>query len=329
MADQRSSTTKLLPVVLILTTFFPSGIAQQVTSPPATRSVLVNVLDRHGNALRDLTKESFLVRLDGKPATLLDARYSLAPRRIVVLLDMSGSMTEESSEKRRMAREAMDDLLAQTPADVPIALLTFSGKVRDVFDFHQGRTAIAKWLKEGPPEQPHPKHPARTALFDAVLEALKLLQPVQPGDAVYAITDGGDNASAASTAHTKAALLQSGVRLFAFLFAEPMRLPNEQANLGDFIEMIDDSGGFAFGVSSHPRFETLTEFDYVDDKGNRERIKAYTQQLNVQVHGFWTLDVVAPFSKKQSKLTIQVVDHDGKARRELTVTYPRELPPTN
>ena len=329
MAGQHNSTTTLLSVVLILTTFFLAGIAQQVPSPP-TRSVLVNVLDRHGNALRDLTKESFRVRLDGKPAALLDARYSLAPRRIVVLLDMSGSMTgEASSEKWRMAREAVDDLLAQTPGDVPIALVTFSGKVRDVFDFSQGRTAIAKWLKEGPPEQPHPKHPAKTALFDAVLEALKILQPVQPGDAVYAITDGGDNASAASTARTRAALLESGVRLFAFLFAEPLSPPNEQSNRGDFMEMIEDSGGFAFGVTARARFGTSTEFNYVYDKGTPERIKVYTQQLNVQVRGFWTLDVVAPSSSKQSKLTMQVVDHDGKARKELTLTYPRELPPTN
>jgi len=323
-----AGTTKLLSVVLILTTFFLAGTAQQVPNPP-TRSVLVNVLGRHGNALRDLTKESFRVRLDGKPAAILDARYSVAPQRIVVLLDVSGSMAGESSEKWRMAREAVDDLLAQTPGDVPIALVTFSGKVRDVFDFPQGRTAIAKWLKEGSPEQPHPKHPATTALFDAILEALKVLQPVQPGDAVYAITDGGDNASATSTTRTRAALLQSGVRLFAFLFAEPLPAPEEQSNRGDFLEMIEDSGGFAFGVTARARFGTSTEFNYVYDKGTPERIKVYTQQFNVQVHGFWTLDVVAPFSKKQLKLTMQVVDHDGKARKELTLTYPRELPPTN
>jgi len=119
------------------------------------------------------------------------------------------------------------------------------------------------------------------------------------------------------------------VRLFAFLFAEPLSPPNEQANLGDFMEMIEDSGGFAFGVTARARFGTSTEFNYVYDKGTPERIKVYTQQLNVQVRGFWTLDVVAPSSSKQSKLTMQVVDHDGKARKELTLTYPRELPPTN
>jgi len=37
------------------------------------------------------------VRLNGKP--VVDARYNLAPRRIVVLLDMSGSMTGEEGQR--------------------------------------------------------------------------------------------------------------------------------------------------------------------------------------------------------------------------------------
>jgi hypothetical protein len=32
---------------------------------------------------------------------------------------------------------------------------------------------------------------SKTALFDAILERLTLLQPFQTGDTIYAITDGG------------------------------------------------------------------------------------------------------------------------------------------
>jgi hypothetical protein len=114
-----SGEAKSFLTTLILLALFSSGLAQQAPNPeatPATRPVLVNVFDLHGKAVRDLTKDNFRVRVNGKPAVVLDARYSLAPRRIVVLLDMSGSMAGESDNKKwRIAREAVEDFLAQTP----------------------------------------------------------------------------------------------------------------------------------------------------------------------------------------------------------------------
>jgi|ERR1700687_3444876 len=87
-------------------------LATAQTAPTqTTRSLLVNVLDRNGNAVRDLAKDSFRAKVNGHPATVVEARYSLAPRRIVVLLDMSGSMAGETekNKKWRIAREAIED----------------------------------------------------------------------------------------------------------------------------------------------------------------------------------------------------------------------------
>ena len=77
--------TAVLPILSL------SGFAQPSPSVPS-RSILVNVLDRDGNAIRDLTKDSFHVKINKQPVVVLGADYDLAPRRIVVLLDMSGSM---------------------------------------------------------------------------------------------------------------------------------------------------------------------------------------------------------------------------------------------
>jgi hypothetical protein len=114
------------------------------------------------------------------------------------------------------------ELLAQAQDDVPIAMLTFARDVRDVFDFPSSRTNFTKWLEEVPAQRPTLKHQAKTALFDAILEGLKLLGATQPGDAIYAATDGGENASHTTVVQTKAALLPSGVRRFTFLFAQPL-----------------------------------------------------------------------------------------------------------
>src|SRR5262245_48190564 len=128
---------RLLSIQIALILVY-SSFAQQ-TPTGQTRTLLVNVLDRQGNAVRDLSKENFRVHVNGKPVVVMDAAYSTAPRRIVVLLDMSGSMAGDSdrSKKWQIVREAVSDLLEQTPPDVPIALLTFSDHVHDVFDLSQ------------------------------------------------------------------------------------------------------------------------------------------------------------------------------------------------
>jgi len=84
---------------LLLLTYGTFAAAQ--TAPnQSTRSLLVNVLDRNGNAVRDLTKDGFRAKVNGRATALVEASYSLAPRRIVALLDMSGSMAGETEKTR-------------------------------------------------------------------------------------------------------------------------------------------------------------------------------------------------------------------------------------
>ena len=217
-------------------------------------------------------------------------------------------------------------MLAQTPDDVPTAMLTFARNVHDVFDFPNSRTNITQWLEEGQAQRPNLRHQAKTALFDAILEGLKLLGPTQPGDVIYAITDGGDNASHATVLQTKAALLPSGVRLFTFLFAQPL-LGDEANSKDDFLEMVDDSGGSVFGVGGRQRpGGTSWQIDFADDKDSQEKLRACTQGLNILVRAFWTLELAAPSSNKESKMKLEIVDHEGKMRKDVGVTYPRLLP---
>jgi hypothetical protein len=115
--------------LLALTSGFAKGAAD-----PQPRSVIVNVYDRHGSAISDLSTEDFHVFLGGKPVAVLDAHYSTRPRRIVILMDMSVSMTAEDAEWN-IAREAVLAVLAQTPKDVPIAMATFAEDIRNEIHF--------------------------------------------------------------------------------------------------------------------------------------------------------------------------------------------------
>ena len=315
-----------LPIIM-LSAFASLGVAKDISDPtPGPSSVIVNVFDEHGISIRDLTKDNFRVRLNGKPVAVLHARYTTAPRRIVVLLDISSSMTEHGEAKWNIAREAVKDLLTQTPKAVPIAMLTFADGVRDVFNFSQSREAIAEWLN-GAVQRSVVKF-RKTALFDAILEGLKQLGPVQLGDAMYAITDGADNASRKSDEQTKAALLQSQVRLFSFFFAEPLGpdLEREKRNL--FLSVVVDSGGCSVGSSHGNPFGPLPILNYVYDDDSREKLNVWTQWLSLQVNEFWTLDLDAPPSDKKRNVKLDVVSANEKGKKGVGLTYARSLMPS-
>lgn len=322
-----SRLTAWLLIAITHASIATTSSAQQ--SPAATRSLLINVLDRHGNPVRDLTRDKFRVRLNGKPATIVDAIYSVLPRRIVVLLDVSGSMEgSRSSKKWNIAVEAAEAVLRESPADISIALVTFSNQVHDVFDFKQNRSSMLAWFQQDLTRRP--KVDLRTALKDSIVTSLKLLQPPQAGDAIYVITDGGDNLSKHSTSTTNTALSNAGVRLFAFLFAESLPTGEERLGFDDLWELTRNSGGFVFGVRGEPLNlgAVYSNDDLTYENGDRmkEGLRVFTQALNIQVNGFYTVHIAGEVPRKEIKVRLEVVDSVGKARKDVVCIYPRLMP---
>jgi len=309
-----------------------NSASAQPIGDPVTHSIIVNVRDSHGNVLRDLTKDNFRVRIAGEPAKVLDASYGVAPRRIVVLLDMSGSMAgfPEKNKKWKITRQVVEDLLDEAPPNVQIALLTFSDKTLEVFDFSQGRAILREWLTRGPSQ--HPIARGQTALLDSILAAIKLLRPHHLGDAIYAITDGFDNVSHSSARIVEEVLSASGIRLFALLLSDYVL--EEMVTLGrlDFIEIARDSGGFVFGLSSRGeapenKFSPLKRFDYEFNEQMRDTIKDLTRLLCVQINGFYSLLIVEPNLQKTGTLRLEVRDKSGKVAKGITFTCPSMIVP--
>ena len=321
--------TLLLFASVLLTLRFVS-LAETAPNQSA-RWLLVNVLDRNGSVVQNLTKSDFRAKVDGHPVAVAEADYSLASRRIVVLLDMSGSMAGESKKNKKwqIAREALDDLIAESPADVKVALLTFSSQVNDVFDFSQNRNSMAAWLKEEPRRRTEIK--GRTALYDAVLAATKLLEPTRAGDTIYVITDGWDNNSHISGADTRKLLLQSRIRLFVFLLAEPLSFHSEALGPDSLMELARATGGFVFGVAGRVpgvSFQSSRDFEYDDDEHTRKRIRLYTEALNIQVNGFYMLHLEIPLQpSKLPKVSLEIVDGRGQPRKDVALRYSTVLPP--
>ena len=298
----------------------------QTTHP--THSLFANVLDRNGNAVRDLTKDSFRVEVNRRPAVVLEATYSAAPRRIAVLLDISGSMAGDQEKKWRIAHEALDDLLAEVPAGVPIALLTFSDHVHDMFDFSQSRESVAAWIKEGPSQTNIRAH-GRTAIYDAVAAASKMFGTARPGDAIYVITDGGDNCSHVSETAARKIVSESGIRFFVFLLSEPSPMEAERDGKDGVIDIARTTGGFVFGVSSRSSATSFlpswnSSYDY--DDHTREKIRLYTEALYILVNGFYTLQLDSSVTAaKVRRVSLDVLDEAGNPRKDVAFMYSSAL----
>jgi hypothetical protein len=237
---------------------------------------------------------------------------------------------ESDNKKWWIAREALQDLLAETPSDVSIALLTFSDQVHDVFDFSQNRISIAEWLKQGEHHGRDDRVRGRTAIFDALLAATKIFGSERPGDAIYIITDGGDNSSHVFATNIRKLLLQSGIRLFIFLFADQRWPGQTQSGTDSLMEIARASGGFVFGISPRPSgVDFLPSWSFAFDANEHilDKIKTYTQALNIQVNGFYTLSFDSPIPPgKARKVALALVDHSGKPRKEMAFTYSSILP---
>jgi hypothetical protein len=308
----------------------------------------VNVVDRRGNIVRDLRKENFRILIDSRPAQVQDVSYEEAPRRILILLDISGSMgiTKEETGKWRVACEAIAAMLAQVPADSPMALLAFDKKVEHAIGFAEGRPAIASLLGGG---MIVTRSPRATAVFDMILEGLKFLQPFQAGDSIYLISDGNDTASHVSSKQTKAAVLESGVRLFSLLLPGPAIFDPDQLTVDDFTQLVRESGGSVFSIAAKtkdspspfnmgqgreptdrpseilsPQHAPTSIVNY--DAPTREKLEMYSQDLNRQIMGFYVLRILMPPSRKQRKIALQITNSTGELRKDVQIAYPRAVP---
>ena len=278
---------------------------------PRRRTLAVNVLDEQGNQVSGLTAANFRAEFRGQPVEILSAALDTQPRRIVLLLDTSGSMAARVG-KWELAAEAAEDLLGWGPPDSSIALVTFREKVEPRTGFESESQKAKQALKAARPagDSSDPSG-ARTALRDAVVEA---------------------------------ALLGSGARLFAVVLADrargggfavvsslmsgPMIITDVAiGESGGFVPLrsfVDASGGL--GMTAGAVGTSAPRFDYKEKQ--RGWFFSQARLLYGAMGEFYRLQVELPEeSDKVREWKLNVVDARGKKMKQVGVVYPRKLAP--
>ncbi len=305
------------------------GAGETSTQQPETthtRAIPLGVFDKEGKPVLGLTANQ--IRLRGVEADLR-LTYDDSSRRIVLLLDMSGSM--KRGKKWEHAKAFVQTFFELAgPAD-QLTLHAFAERHEKVVALLRSPEVLAAELDRLPApgsRECKARFGLRTALADALLAVADL--PLGFGDIVLLLSDYIALDSSRVSHKTAARLLANrGVRFFYFNFedlrraAPPPALPapalaknfanNQTANL------IARTGGgelhLAFILGRRWQLSTA------DISLLARRFYANTRNLHRL-----ELQLNQPLKKKR-KLKIRVLDEQGRKRKDLQVFYPSVLYP--
>lgn len=297
--------------------------------PCVNRAIAVNVLGEDGRTVSGISAENFQGRLHGKPVRIVSAALDPAPHRVVMVLDISGSMSEEWGFNISVAKR----FLAANPAS-PFALITFSAEVKNRIDFSQGRTSVSNELARLASLNEN-KVRGQTAIRDALAAALELLRPAQFGDTLFLISDAEDNASRVKESQLRNEVSDSGVRLFSFLPSERygilgsgVVIQGEQHEL--LRDLAWDTGGeyrpFVAGIDSTTPFARGGTGGALTAKG-QSVMQFATSGFAQEITEAYRLCIILPEAlKKPSDWKLSVGDtRTGQPNHRWQVVYPHKL----
>ena len=149
-----------------------------------TVSVYASVVDATGRLVTGLTKDDFVVLDDGKPQDVTVFTGDIQPITIVVMLDRSGSVTQQYTH----VRDAAEQFISHLGDDDRARIGSFSSSVRiDPEVFTSDKNELVRILHEDL------QGPGPTPLWNAAASAMTALQGENGRRVVLVFTDGYDN----------------------------------------------------------------------------------------------------------------------------------------
>jgi Ca-activated chloride channel family protein len=216
-----------------------SGLAAQrapLRSSVELTVVTATVRDENGKLVTGLPREAFEVFEDGAPVPIAQFTNERVPLGLGLLLDISDSMFGRRIKDAEAAVEQFLTALLD-PADA-FFVMTFNHQPRLIVGWKTEASGVHEALASLKPT-------GSTAIYDAILAAIPLLEK-RPREraAIVLITDGDDTASDATLYDIRPALIRSD----AFVYAIAIDTPEPQfiarrMNVNTLNEITSQSGG--------------------------------------------------------------------------------------
>jgi hypothetical protein len=302
--------TPKLSIFLICLNVFCTQLSAQDPLGCKNATVVVNVFDSRNSRVTNLTAPNFKVQSRGMAAHVEASEFWHNPGgRVVVLLDMSGSMR---GAKWKIAHAMALAFVSWAPRQEKISLLTFSDSVQPRFGLSDEKKEIVDWLSSSEVREGKSLS-GRTALVKALVAGIMELSPSQPGDSIYIISDGGDNRGGGSASDIERELTDFGIRLFFFLIPDKYASASEKRiDTPAWEEVVRRSGG------SFSKAENI-----LIDKEMMAKMQEGTLNLQSQISDFYLLRIDGMEGHLKSKeWSIEVVNTDGHKRKDVTLSFP-------
>jgi hypothetical protein len=294
-------------LLFALLMFARSSTRAQNVAACQQRSI-VNVSDQQGKLVPGLQPRSFQGSLRGQSVRILSATVQSELPRVVLLLDISGSVNREN-HNLELAQFAAGNFVA-TSAIPHVALVLFSDSIRDELGFEtEPKNLLLKLanLNDGR---------GRTALFDSLMYSAGLFDTPKAGDTVYLITDGFDNHSKSHSDDVAREFLSRGIRLFCFILWPTHQDDGAERSIYVLQHLTEVTGG------------SVTNARHDDSSKGREWLKASLLRAYTSMKSFYELDVEFPRNlDTPHSWELQVVDDHGKRRKDIEVSYAKRLVP--
>jgi hypothetical protein len=209
-----------------------------------------------------------------------------------------------------------------------IALLFFSERVNHIIDFSQGNSAVGDKLQQVGQDRDYLRKyiKGRTALRDAIFQGIQLLDHPTSADAVYVLTDGGDNVSTHSSSDLLRRLAVTSVRVFAVLLYQSLgyrnRTPEEITGPRELAEIAQKSGGEILTAAEwHAGQVGLSA-----DSGAKLKAEETLSRLYQTILQDSLLEIELPFPiKKDERWELKLSNSARRQWKGVQITYPATL----
>jgi len=140
-------------------------------NPCLTRTIVVTAIDAQGNPVKNLQASDLAGKLHGQPVQVLSAELTRRRPRIMVVVDMSGSMVDPNDRLWPITRMMLEDVVRLDSAEGQIGLAHFGTDVFKLVGLSPDRYAVHKEvaaLLRANAESVSPMPERKTALWDAL-----------------------------------------------------------------------------------------------------------------------------------------------------------------
>lgn len=211
------------------------GLGFAATADARVVSLSPIVTDASGAYVKGLVRNDFSLLVDGRPQEIETFEAANSALSVVLVLDVSTSMTLKLREARAAALEF---LAALKPGD-RAAVLTFGTNVVGFTPFSTDRGPAQKALEDA-------RVSGETALYDATSVALRRLREAGGRRAVVLFTDGEDNRSRMSINQ----VIDLARATEASVFAVAQVSADVKALLRGLDRLAEETGGRAWTIST-------------------------------------------------------------------------------